>query len=178
MTSAGNKRSHWHRYERRCDMRQRLALRTKCGFYYASLFLVTPTGRTLSDIKADPDCVEPFARALCDYVENATGGNLPNGDWCICTTPRRRHRDSFHFASEVCASAASKLGIKFHRDIASAKTRCRIDTDFALVDDPAEHNIILFDDILTTGITMRETRSLLLGAGHTVLPVVAIRNGE
>ena len=42
--------------------------------------------------------------------------------------------------------------------------------------DPVEPNVILFDDIITTGITIRETRQLLLEKGHTVLVVVAIRN--
>ena len=56
------------------------------------------------------------------------------------------------------------------------KNRSRIEPEFVLNRDPVEPNVILFDDIITTGITIRETRQLLLEKGHTVLVVVAIRN--
>ena len=41
---------------------------------------------------------------------------------------------------------------------------------------PKEPNVILYDDILTTGLTMRDSRQLLLESGHIVLPIVAINN--
>ena len=37
-------------------------------------------------------------------------------------------------------------------------------------------NVILYDDIITTGITMRETRRLLMEKGHNVLVIAAVRN--
>ena len=176
MTAA--KRSPWRRAERRCDMRPRLALRTKCGFLYASLMLVTRQGRTLEDIKNDPESVAPFARSLCEFVAAFLGPNLASGGWCICTTPRRRHAEGLHFATEVCRAASAMIGIPFREDVATARTRARIDAEISLVADPPERNVILYDDVITTGITMRETRKALMNAGHTVFAVAAIRNGE
>jgi len=171
-------RRPWHRNDRRCDLRPRTALRTKCGFHYASLMLVTRTGRTLEEIKRDPDCAVSFARGLCDFLAATLGTNLASGGWCICTTPRRRHAEGFHFASAVCAAASTILGIPFRADVASARTRARIDAEISLVSDPPERNVILYDDVITTGITMRETRKALAAAGHTVFAVASIRNGE
>ena len=171
-------RTRWHRNDRRCDMRPRLALRTKGGFLYASLMLVTRQGRTLEDIKNDPGSVAPFATSLCEFAAAFLGPNLASGDWCLCTTPRRRHAGGFHFATEVCRAASAMLGIPFREDVATARTRARIDAEISLANDPPERNAILYDDVITTGITMRETRKALLKAGHTVFAVAAIRNGE
>ena len=72
--------------------------------------------------------------------------------------------------------AEEELGIPFYEDVVLTKNRSRIEPEFILNHDPVEPNVILFDDIITTGITIRETRQLLLKKGHTVLVVVAIRN--
>jgi len=45
-----------------------------------------------------------------------------------------------------------------------------------LATNPTEPNVVLYDDILTTGLTMRDSRNLLLEHGHIVFPVVAINN--
>ena len=68
------------------------------------------------------------------------------------------------------------MGIPFYEDAVLTNNRNRIEPEFVLNHDPAEPNVILYDDIITTGITIRETRRLLLEKGHTVLVVVAIRN--
>ena len=69
-----------------------------------------------------------------------------------------------------------ELGIPFYEDVVLTKNRSRIEPEFELNLDPREPNVILYDDIITTGITIRETRRLLLEKGHTVFVVVAIRN--
>ena len=152
-----------------------LALRTKCGFLYSSFFLVDRRSRLLADVKSDRELVRPLADCLCDYLRRTLGSDLAG--WCLCTTPRRRHRNDFHFASAICASAAETLGIPFRAGALASRTRDRIDTTFSLAADPPEHDVVLFDDIITRGITMRESRRLLVEAGHAVLPLVAIRNG-
>ena len=81
-----------------------------------------------------------------------------------------------HFASEICEETSKRLGIPFYRDVVIAKNRGRITPSFSLQINPSENNIILFDDILTTGITIQETRKLLIAQGHTVIPIVGIRN--
>ena len=72
--------------------------------------------------------------------------------------------------------AEEEMGIPFYEDAVLTNNRNRIEPEFVLNRDPAEPNVILYDDIITTGITIRETRRLLLDKGHTVLIVVAIRN--
>ena len=57
-----------------------------------------------------------------------------------------------------------------------ALTRARVDPKFELAKDPEEHNVILYDDIMTTGMTMKKTRELLFEKGHAVWSVVSIRN--
>ena len=171
-----SKRESWKTSEKLCSLKKNVMTREKSGFFYTSFFSTGKHGRPISQIKEDVSLVRPFANNLCDYLERSLGGNFREGDWCICTTPRRRHKEGFHFATEICRSAAESLGIPFREDVVTAKNRDRINAEFTLVSDPPERNVILYDDIITTGITVRETRRLLMESGHTVLPVIAIRN--
>ena len=170
------KRESWKVSAKLCDMKQHIVTREKAGFFYTTFFATGKKGRPLEEIKADPNAVRPFAFNLADYLERSLGDNLARNRWCICTTPRRRHQTGFHFATEICKLAEEKLGIPFYEDVVLTKNRSRIEPEFVLNRDPVEPNVILFDDIITTGITIRETRQLLLEKGHTVLVVVAIRN--
>ena len=170
------KRESWKVSAKLCDMKQHIAAREKAGFFYTTFFATGKKGRPLEDIKADPNAVRPFALNLADYLERSLGNNLARNNWCICTTPRRRHTTGFHFATEICKLAEAELGIPFYEDVVLTKNRSRIEPEFILNRDPVEPNVILYDDIITTGITIRETRRLLLEKDHTVLVVVAIRN--
>ncbi len=170
------RRSSWRTAERRCGLKKKVTLRTKCGFGYTSFFSTGREGRTLEEIKGDPGNIPVFADNLADYLLQAYGVLEGNG-WCLCTTPRRRHREGVHFSTEICRLAARQLGIPFHEDTVTAGNRGRIEPEFTLAGVPPEDNVILYDDILTTGITVRETRGLLLEAGKTVPVVIAIRNG-
>ena len=170
------KRESWKVSAKLCDMKQHIVTREKAGFFYTTFFATGKKGRPLEEIKADPNAVRPFAFNLADYLERSLGDNLARNRWCICTTPRRRHQTGFHFATEICKLAEEELGIPFYEDVVLTKNRSRIEPEFVLNRDPVEPNVILFDDIITTGITIRETRQLLLEKGHTVLVVVAIRN--
>lgn len=69
-----------------------------------------------------------------------------------------------------------ELEIPFYEDSVKASSRQRIDPDFHLVKHPKERNIILYDDIVTTGSTIHATRELLISEGYTVVEVVAISN--
>lgn len=171
-----HRRAAWKTSEKLCSMKKNIMTREKCDFYYTSFFSTGKHGRPIARIKEDASLVRPFADNLCDYLEHSLGGNFREGNWCICTTPRRRHKEGFHFATEICRSAAESLGIPFREGVVTAKNRDRIFAEFTLAEDPPEKNVILYDDIITTGITIRETRRLLMESGHTVLPVIAIRN--
>ena len=135
-------------------------------------------GRSLEDIKGDPEMVAPFASDLVNYVRQALGPNLAAGGWCMVTTPRRRHAEGPHFATSVCEAAAEEIGVPFYPEAVTARNRQRINPEFSLEENPAEPNVILYDDILTTGMTIKCARDLLTGAGHNVVVAVAIRNGS
>ncbi len=175
-TAEQRQRESWHNAEKRCGLKKRIMLREKAGFIYTSFFSTGKTGWRIEEIKSSPDMVPLFADNLCDYISHTFGGNLSGGGWCICTTPRRRHPEGFHFATEISRRAADYLRIPFCDGAIVTHSRGRIDTDFELKHDPAEHNVILYDDIISTGTTIRDSRALLIEAGHTVFPIISIRN--
>ena len=166
----------WENLKHCCNLKKKITVRTEGGFFYTSFFSSGKEGRPLEEIKSDITLVEPFSYSLCDYVARTLGTNLSNAGWCICTTPRRRHKSGFHFSSAICEMAAKELEIPFYEDAIESHNRDRFHPDFSLNINPAEPNIILFDDILTTGLTMRDSRQLLLDRGHIVFPIVAINN--
>ena len=166
----------WENLGHRCGFKKNIKVRAQGGYLYTSFFSSGKEGRPLEEIKADPTLVEPFAFSLCDYISRTLGSNLKAGGWCICTTPRRRHKTGFHFSTAICEVASRELGIPFYPDAIESHSRDRFHPDFTLVKNPTEPNVILYDDILTTGLTMRDSRQLLLDNGHIVLPIVAINN--
>jgi hypothetical protein len=170
------RRKSWSVTEKRCGLVPDITIRRKCGYLYTTFYKTGKQGRPITEIKEDPRNVRLFADSLCDYLQQTLGNNLSSGGWCLCTTPRRRHKEGFHFSTEICRDAAGQLSVPFYEDAVTARNRDRIDPEFTLEKDPAEKNVILYDDILTTGSTVRETRRLLLEAGHTVIVIAAIRN--
>ena len=170
------RRKSWSVTEKRCGLVPDITIRRKCGYLYTTFYKTGKQGRPITEIKEDPRNVRLFADSLCDYLQQTLGNNLSSGGWCLCTTPRRRHKEGFHFSTEICRDAAAQLYVPFYEDAVTARNRDRIDPEFTMEKDPAEKNVILYDDILTTGSTVRETRRLLLEAGHTVIVIAAIRN--
>ena len=170
------RRKSWSVTEKRCGLVPDITIRRKCGYLYTTFYKTGKQGRPITEIKEDPRNVRLFADSLCDYLDQTMGGNLARGGWCLCTTPRRRHKEGLHFSTEICRDAAAQLSVPFYEDAVTARNRDRIDPEFTMEKDPAEKNVILYDDILTTGSTVRETRRLLLEAGHTVIVIAAIRN--
>jgi len=95
---------------------------------------------------------ELFIRGLLRLVD--TDG------WCIITTPKRRNKE-WHFATEVCKVISAELGITFYEDAVICKNRDRYSPEFTLREDIKERNIIIYDDIITTGITIQSMITLL-----------------
>ena len=170
------RRNSWKTLEKKCGLVSKIMLRSKCGFMYASFYNTGKNGKTLEEIKGDASNIQPFADSLCDYLGKTVGDHLRNGGWCICTTPRRRHTEGLHFATEVCRAAAADLGIPFYEDAITAGSRKRIEPVFELPGEIAQPNVVLYDDIITTGSTLMESRRLLTDAGKNVLAIAAIRN--
>ena len=166
----------WTTRGARCDMKLNIAARVKNGHWYTSLHAVSKSGKTLEEIKNDKKCEKQLVDELADFITKATGGNLAVNGWAMITTGRRRHREGYHFATEVTRKAAKRLGIPFYEGAISCGNANRLKPALTIQEKPKEKNLILFDDIITTGTTAARTAELLAGEGYTVITIIGIRN--
>lgn len=178
---AEKKRAAWkdvQHAEARCDFapnKVRISYRNP-QFGIISLWKKSVYGRTLTDIKADPDMVEKFAEGMNTLVRQILGHSLATGDWAIVTSPKRRHKVR-NFASLISARLAELLGIPFYEDIAECHSKHRVGAVFTLNGKPpAESNIIVFDDFVTTGATMISMRELLMPFQKNLVFFTGINN--
>ena len=178
---AEKKRAAWkdvQQAEARCDFapnKVRISYRNP-AFGIISLWKKSVYGRTLTDIKADPDMVEKFAVGMNTLIRQILGDSLAAGDWCIVTSPKRRHKER-NFASLISARLADLLGIRFYEDLAECHSRHRVGAVFTFgKEPPAERNIIVFDDFVTTGATMISLRELLRPLGKNLVFFTGINN--
>lgn len=164
--------------EARCDFapnKVRISYRNP-AFGIISLWKKSLYGRTLTDIKSDPDMVEKFAEGMNTLIRQILGHSLAGGDWCIVTSPKRRHKVR-NFASLISARLAELLGIPFYEDIAECHSKHRVGAVFTFgAEPPKESNIIVFDDFVTTGATMISMRNLLMPLQKNLVFFTAISN--
>lgn len=133
-------------------------------------------GPTLSDIKASDEYVDVLAEGVTSLVHRLLGENLHLSGWAVTVPPPRRHRE-MNFATRVGRVLADLLKLPFYGDVAKPpRTRQRIAVDYELDRLPEERNIIVFDDIVTTGSTLASMGRLLAANGRTVVNVVGIDN--
>lgn len=178
---AEKKRAAWkdvQQAEARCDFapnKVRISYRNP-QFGIISLWKKSLYGRTLTDIKSDPDMVEKFAEGMNTLIRQILGHSLTNGDWCIVTSPKRRHKVR-NFASLISARLAELLSIPFYEDIAECHSKHRVGAVFTFgAEPPKESNIIVFDDFVTTGATMISMRELLNPLGKNLVFFTGINN--
>lgn len=178
---AEKKRAAWkdvQQAEARCDFapnKVRISYRNP-QFGIISLWKKSLYGRTLTDIKSDPDMVEFFATNVAKLIGQILGCSLANGDWCLVTSPKRRHKVR-NFASLISARLAELLGIPFYEDIAECHSKHRVGAVFTFgKQPPSEHNIIVFDDFVTTGATMISMKNLLEPLGKNLIFFSGINN--
>ncbi|MDE6009408.1 MAG: hypothetical protein K2G90_09400 [Muribaculaceae bacterium] len=164
--------------EARCDFapnRVRISYRNP-SFGIISLWKKSVYGRTLSDIKSDPEMIGKFAEGMNTLIRQILGHSLHSGDWCIVTSPKRRHKVR-NFASLISARLAQLLGIPFYENLAECHSKHRVGAVFSLgKEPPAEHNIIVFDDFVTTGATMLSMKNLLAPLGYNLVFFTGINN--
>jgi hypothetical protein len=143
-----------------CDMTDALKCHKRGEFAYLSFWENTETGKPLSEIKSDPASVVTFANKCIEMIPAMLGYNLSAGGWAIVTTPRRRHKET-HFATEICKKISDVLKIVFYEDAVISRTKNRLKPEFTVVKDIQESNVIVFDDIATTGMTLKATHDVL-----------------
>lgn len=173
---AVEQRKAWDKsVEARCNFDYRPRITHRAGVWFLSVWQKSLMGRTLSDIKSDPAEIPHFAEAVSDFIVQALGSSLSDGHWCICTTPKRRHKVR-NFATLISMDIAGKLKIPFYEDVAFCHSRQRINAVFTLGSQPKEPNVIVFDDFVTTGSTLKAMKELLLPLGKNLLFVSGINN--
>ena len=159
---AEQKRHAWDKsVEARCDFSRKVRITRRGDVFFISLWQKSLYGRTLTDIKGDDTMVDFFAKNIAPLIKEVLGYTLANGDWCIVTTPKRRHKVK-NFATRISEDIAKRLGIPFYEDVAFCHSKKRIGAVFTLNILPKENNCIVFDDFVTTGSTLKAMRTLLL----------------
>lgn len=170
------KRAAWDKSEEaRCDFSRHPSLTRRNGVLFISLWKKTLYGRTLSEIKGDDDMIEFFANEMTLFISDFLGKNLSLGNWGICTTPRRRHKER-NFASLISAAIGNKLSIPYYDDVARCRTLQRINAVFTLNFMPDVPNLIVFDDFVTTGSTLGAMKEMLSCYDKNILYVAGINN--
>ena len=171
-----DKRKAWEKEKlARCDFVKQVKILHRAGFYFVSVWNKSVKGRTLVDIKSDERMIPYFATHVTELIKDTLGDNLRNGTWAIVATPKRRHKEH-NFASLIAEEIGSRLGIPFYDDCALAHNRERINAVFTANNIPAEQNIIVFDDFVTTGSTIAAMKTLLDSLGKTSVYFIGINN--
>lgn len=132
-------------------------------------------GPTLADLKGDDNMVQVFARNSVRMILSVVGSVMSPDSWAVVTAPRRRHKER-NFAHLVAAEIARMIGLPFFADSAFAPSRHRVGTVFTPGNIPAQPNVIVYDDIVTTGSTIASMKNLLEPMGKTTLFFASIDN--
>lgn len=173
---AVNKRKSWDKtVEARCDFTYKLSLTRRADVDFISIWKKSVYGRTLTDIKGDPDMVTFFAENITPVISETLGYHLTDGSWAVCTSPKRRHKEK-NFATLICEKIAASLGIPFYEDVALCHSKQRVNAVFELNNLPKESNIIVFDDFVTTGMTLAGMKKLLTKFKKNVVFYTCINN--
>lgn len=173
---AVQKRKAWDKsQEARCDFQYRLRLTRRADTDFISIWQKSPLGRTLTDIKSDPEMVGKFAEALAPVITAVLGRNLNRGGYAIVTSPKRRHKE-LNFASSIGLALQEMLGIPFIEDVATCRTKQRMNAVFDLNIKPTQPNLIVIDDFVTTGNTIASMRRLLEPLGFNLSFFAGINN--
>ncbi len=173
---AEKKRKGWDKtVEARCDFTPRPRLTRRSGLFFLSYWQKSVYGRTLTEIKADDSMVIFFASTMTSFIKELIGTDLTNGNWCIITTPKRRHLVK-NFATRISEKIAAQLDIPFYEDVCSCHTRQRVNAVFSVNVVPKEQNVICFDDFVTTGQTLQAMKRALEPYKSNILFLSGINN--
>ena len=173
---AAKERKAWDKTEEaRCDFQYHLRLTHRASTSVITIWQKSVFGRTLTDIKSDDSMIPYFVKNLVPVIQEMIGYNLSCGDWALVTTPMRRHLQR-NFASRIAEQMASALGVPFYYDCAHCRSKQRAGAVFDANNIPREHNVIVFDDFITTGSTVQAMKNLLLSLGKNPVFFCGINN--
>lgn len=161
--------------EARCDFTRRVRLTRRASVWFITIWQKSVMGRTLTDIKGDDEMVPFFADEMAALIKDIMGDSLTAGDWCIITTPKRRHTVQ-NFATKIALKIAMKLHIPFYEDVCSCHTKQRLNAEFTVNLVPPEHNIICFDDFVTTGSTLQAMKNAIIPLCKNIIFFAGINN--
>lgn len=162
--------------EARCDLTPGRSSIVFRGLPVICLWKRSLYGMTLSELKGDPEMPLKFGMDTADLIRRIFGDSLRNGGWALVTPPPRRHRE-MNFAQRTGEIIARELCIPFYPDVANPpRNRQRINAEYTLHRLPAEPNLIIYDDIVTTGSTLMSMHRLLSGTGKTTVNITSINN--
>lgn len=161
--------------EARCDFNYKLRLICRSNVNFISIWQKSIMGRTLTDIKSDPNMIAFFADSICPVIKETVGYNLSLGKWCIVTSPKRRHKEK-NFATLISERLGQMLEIPFYEDVAFCHTKQRVNAVFELNVLPKEPNVIVYDDFVTTGSTLASMKRLLQPLGKNLVFFTGVNN--
>jgi predicted amidophosphoribosyltransferase len=116
-----------------------------------------------------------FANTMASYASEVIGPALSQGDWCIITTPKRRHLVK-NFATRIAEEIARLLDIPFYEDVCTCRSKQRVNAIFDVHIVPKEQNVICFDDFVTTGQTLQAMKRALEPYNKNMLFLSGINN--
>lgn len=154
-----------------CDLEDYMSIHRRTWGFFISTFRRTQTGIPMSQVKVMEN-VRLFALKAEIIIKGLLRMQNTDG-WCIITAPRRRHKEQ-HFATEVCKIISKDIGMPFYENAITCKNRDRFAPVFSLNADIKERNIIIYDDIITTGITIQSMISLLMD--RNILVIAGVNN--
>lgn len=159
--------------DKRCVLEEAVTIYRKGDLRFLSIYKVTENGELLTDIKT-PRYVEKFSLAAHSLIRDLL--YLSERDtWCVTSAPRRRHSD-WNFAVEVGRHLAGLLHVTYYEDVLVCRNRDRVKEIFDVVGEIKEPNVIIFDDVVTTGYTLVACCEALHAKGKNTLCITGIRN--
>lgn len=118
-----------------------------------------------------------FANNLSKLIRSVIGRYPDPAQFVIVSPPKRRHPGKENFASRMCAAIAEIIGIPYIDDFALCRTRERVNATFSLgAQVPPQKNIIVIDDIVTTGSTLIAMDRLIQSIGRNAMFFAGILN--
>lgn len=142
----------------RSNLVEKVKYHQRTDFSFLSSFERTEEGYELSQIKADFYNVTRFADSASSVIDKLIG-HANRHLFALVTPPKRRHTVK-NFAEAIALQVADNLHLHYYPDAVTASSKHRVDAQFSLASSISEPIVIIYDDIFTTGSTIRATGAL------------------